>query len=285
MMAVRNDLLNDGRTVAVKAICRVLEVPRSTANYQPRIRTPRPVDEVLAQRIYAIIQRFPAYGIRRVFAWITRREGLKVNRKKVARIMYKKGWTIKQRKKGYRPRVDGWKSIAPAPNIRWATDLASVFCGRDGWCTFVPVVDCCTREILGWELSTSARSKTAERALENALIARFGYTYGAPKGLLLRSDNGLVFGSKNYRALVNDYGLVQEYITPYTPEQNGLCERLIGSFKEECVWVQPGGMFKSIDEARREIRKWVDEYNTIRPHQALNNLSPLEYLLKLQEAV
>ncbi|MBE7496735.1 MAG: hypothetical protein HS117_17475 [Verrucomicrobiaceae bacterium] len=59
-----------------------------------------------------------------------------------------------------------------SPNQRWATDIATVDCGRDGWCAFVPVVDCCSREVLGLDLAHTARAiKTAERALEEALAA------------------------------------------------------------------------------------------------------------------
>jgi putative transposase len=68
---------------------------------------------------------------------------------------------------------------------------------------------------------------TASRALEDALLARFGTLHGAPPGLRLRHDNGLVFGSRQYVSLVRGYGLSQEYITPHTLEQNGLCERLV----------------------------------------------------------
>lgn len=53
------------------------------------------------------------------------------------------------------------------------------------------------------------------------------------RSLTLRHDNGLVFGSRQYRALVKDYCLIQEYTAPYAPEQNGPCERFIRSFKEE----------------------------------------------------
>lgn len=81
----------------------------------------------------------------------------------------------------------------------------------------MPVLDCCTREALGWNLDRPARAQNAERALEEALINRFGWTHGAPPGLALRHDNGFVFDSRAYRALVKDYGLKQEYITPYTP--------------------------------------------------------------------
>ena len=72
--------------------------------------------------------------------------------------------------------------------------------------------------------------------------------------MMLRHDNGLVFGTKLYRATARDHGLTQEFITPYTPEENGLCERLIRTFKEECAWRQ---QFESLEEARNVIAKWV----------------------------
>ncbi|MBP7581037.1 MAG: transposase family protein, partial [Vogesella sp.] len=52
---------------------------------------------------------------------------------------------------------------------------------------------------------------------------------------LLRSDNGLVFTSRSYTALVKSYGLQQEFITPYTTEQNGIVERVIRTLKEQCA--------------------------------------------------
>jgi putative transposase len=42
---------------------------------------------------------------------------------------------------------------------------------------------------------------------------------------VIRSDNGLVFQSRRFRAACRDYRLRQEFITPYTPEQNGMIER------------------------------------------------------------
>lgn len=82
------------------------------------------------------------------------------------------------------------------------------------------VIDCCTQELLGGHLSRSGKSKTAESVLEHALISRFGCLGRVPETLLSRSDNGLVFTSLNYTARVKSYGLQQEFITPYTPEQN-----------------------------------------------------------------
>jgi putative transposase len=185
-----------------------------------------------------------------------------------------KGWTLPKRRTGRRPRAEASRSVAASPNERWATDLALVHCGRDGWCVFVPVIDCCTREILGHALERTGRAKAAERALEEALLHRFGTLRNAPAGMVLRHDNGLVFGSRQYRAVVKDYGLTQEYITPYTPKQNGLCERFIKTFKEELCWTR---RFQSIEHARLAVRAWIDHYNNRRPHQSLKYLSPTQY--------
>ncbi|GAA5481950.1 IS3 family transposase ISKpn40 [Haloferula sargassicola] len=198
-------------------------------------------------------------------------EGTLVNRKKVHRIMKLKGWTLHQRLAGSRPRVETNISITESPIQRWATDLGNIFCGEDGWCVFVPVIDCCTREVLGHALELTGKAKTAERALEEALLARFGTLRSAPQGMLLRHDNGLVFGSRRFRAVVRDYGLKQEYITPYTPKQNGLCERFIKTFKEEFCWCN---RFTSIAEARVALAKFIHHYNHTRPHQALSYQIP-----------
>ena len=101
-----------------------------------------------------------------------------------------------------------------------------------------------------------------------------------PKGEerpVLRSDNGLIFLSRRFRAACRQYGLSQEYITPYTPEQNGMIERFFRSLKEECVWQHN---FESFEDAEVAVRKWIGFYNAERPHQSLGYLSPREYRQK-----
>ena len=274
MKQVQTSLLASGQQVPVTKLCRWLGLPRSTAYYQPRQRRARPIDEAMAARIKRIHREEPACGVRATWSRLRFEHGLKINRKKVHRIMRLKGWTLPKRRAGRRPRVQGSSSIAERPNQRWATDLALIHCGKDGWCVFVPVIDCCTREVLGHALELTGRAKTAERALEEALLSRFGALRDAPSGMLLRHDNGLVFGSRRYRAVVRDYGLTQEYITPYTPQQNGLCERFIKTFKEEFAWVR---RYQSIQHARFALRAWINRYNNQRPHQALKYRTPSQY--------
>ena len=274
MGKVQQHLLASGKSIPVAKLSSWLGLPRSTAYYQPRQRKPRPIDEALAAKIKQIHEAEPACGVRGTWSRLRFRDGILVNRKKVHRLMKLKGWTLPKRIIGRRPRVQISRSVADHPDQRWATDRALIHCGKDGWCVFVPVIDCCTREVLGHAIERTGRAKTAERALEEALLQRFGTLRSAPPGMLLRHDNGLVFGSRQYRAVVKDYGLQQEYITPYTPQQNGLCERFIKTFKEEFCWCN---RFASIDHARLKLRAWIHHYNTRRPHQSLAYKTPSQY--------
>jgi len=121
------------------------------------------------------------------------------------------------------------------------------------------------------------RAREAERAIENACLNRFGTLRPKGETPVVRSDNGLVFQSRRFRAACCQYNLTQEFITPYTPEQNGIIERFFRSLKEECIWQHN---FISFGEAKRIIGEWIDWYNSGRPHQALGNMSPIEYLAK-----
>jgi putative transposase len=251
-MRVQSELGEDRPSLAL--VARVLGVPRSTVYYHPQRRKAPELDELLSARIKGIIERYPRYGYRRV-----------------QRIMQRKGWIVHRHPVGKRPRAQGLPSVAPSSNTLWATDMAHLFCGQEGWCHLALVIDCGDRELLGWRLSHSGKATIAEAALEDALIQRFGLLRKAPRPLALRSDNGLVFTSKRYRATARLYGLHQEFITPYTPEQNGVMERFIRSLKEECVWLH---RFENLENARKVIGNWIEHYNTERPHQELQYLPP-----------
>jgi len=155
----------------------------------------------------------------------------------VHRIFQIKGWQVRKRLVGLRPRIQALSSLAAAPDQRWATDLCRVWAGRDGWAHLALVIDCHTRELLGWHLSRRGNAKTAESALEQALIAHYGCLRACtPKPFLLRSDNGLIFTSRRYTALVKGYGLRQEFVTLHSPELNGLVERVIRTLKDTSAY-------------------------------------------------
>ena len=88
--------------------------------------------------------------------------------------------------------------------------------GADGWGHLTAVIDCHDREVTGYEFALRvARRKLS--ALEEACLARFGTLRPDGPTPVVRSDNGLIFQSRRFRAACRDYRLRQEFITPYTP--------------------------------------------------------------------
>ena len=259
-------MADDGYQVSISQLCRWFGVPRRTVYYRPRRSSPK-VNSALAERIKALIEEEPSFGYRTVAGL------LGMNKNTVQRIFQLKGWQVRKRAVGFRPRIEALPSVAKRPDERWSTDLCRVWGGRDGWLSLALVMDCHTRELLGWQLSRTGKATTAGAALEEALIARFGALGRVSTRFLLRSDNGLVFTSNHFRRLTKTYGLQQEFITPHCPQQNGMVERLIRSLKEQCIHRH---RFESQQHAMRIIGDWIQFYNNQRPHQALGMKTPAE---------
>ena len=97
-----------------------------------------------------------------------------------------------------------------------------------------------------------------------------------PKEIL--TDNGSEFTSNIMNAWAYDHRVEHIFIDPGKPMQNGYIESFNEKFRAECLdqhW------FRSLTEAREIIENWRQEYNRIRPHSSLDNLTPEEYALKL----
>lgn len=260
--------------VSERRSCQVLGVSRAGLHRPAASELRRSVaDPLWTERLRQLIQQYPTFGYRRLWVLLRFRDGLCVNRKAVYRVLKQNGWFVHQRVSTPRPRVQGWTSRADHSNERWAMDVTHIPCGQDGWAHLAAVIDCHDREVIGYEFALRSRAKEAERAVEAACLQRFG-TLRPVAAPVLRSDNGLIFQSRRFRQACRDYRLQQEFITPYTPEQNGIIERFFRSLKEECVWQHT---FQTFEDARRVIRDWLRWYNEERPHQALGYRSPVQY--------
>jgi len=263
MLSVQQGLKDEGVTVPMTKLCRWFGVARRTTYYKPTKR-PAKVNAELAEPIKEMIEAEPSFGYRTVAAL------LGMNKNTVQRIFQLKGWQVRKRPLGQRPRIEAKVSRAEGPDQRWATDLCRVWGGRDGWLSLALVIDCGTRQLLGWHLSRTGKASTDSAALEQALITRYGTLERVPVPFLLRSDNGLVFTSRVYTRLVRSYGLQQEFITPHCPQQNGMVERVIRTLKEQCVHRH---RFESEVHATRVIADWIAFYNQQRPHQGLKMMT------------
>jgi putative transposase len=149
--AIRQGLKAEGFEVTISQLCRWFEVPRRTFYYQPTKAA-----EGAAKRwpspIKAMIEQEPSFGYRTVAGL------LGMNKNTVQRIFQLKGWQVRKRAVGHRPRIEALPSVGrPAPDERWATDLCRVWGGRDGWLTLALVIDCYTGNC--WAGSSRAAAK------------------------------------------------------------------------------------------------------------------------------
>ncbi|WP_108447778.1 DDE-type integrase/transposase/recombinase [Halomonas sp. BN3-1] len=133
-------------------------------------------------------------------------------RKPIQRI---KGWQVRKRPQRFRHRAMSLPFVASRPDECWATDLVCVWCGKDRRASLAILIDCGTREILGWRLTGNGSNKTVEAALEEALIYLLGALGRVQPSWAFRSDNGLIFRSRQYTGPVKAYGMTQEFATPH----------------------------------------------------------------------
>ena len=105
---IQQGLLAEGVTVSIAKLCAWFGVPRRTVYYKPTKAAPK-VDPRFAEPIKAMIEQEPSFGYRTV-AWL-----LGFNKNTVQRIFQLKGWQVRKRAVGMRPRIEAVPSVATAP--------------------------------------------------------------------------------------------------------------------------------------------------------------------------
>jgi len=129
------------------------------------------------------------------------------------------------------------------------------------------LIDDCSREVLAIEIDTSLSSKRIIRTLDRVIEQR-----GKPS--ILRADNGPEFTSKDLELWAKDRSITIQYIQPGKPMQNGYIERHNRVYREA---VLDAYLFFDLYQVKQLTEEWMEEYNQRRPHEALNNLSPIEW--------
>jgi putative transposase len=282
----------------VVTVCRALQYPKSSYYAtQERLKNPKQGSSneavQLDEQIRKLIKDHPEFGYRRVWAHLRFRMNIEVGRNKVHRIIKKNGWQATSLKRPGKKQkqtplarkrltvVDPEeKIVVDSCNLRWATDLTKVYVAKVGWMNLIPVIDCGSAKILSYVFSDRGRALESVTALEDAIISRFGSFETIPEDLCIRTDSGSIFLADAYQKCLKITGINQEF-TPYRcPSANGVIERWMKTFKEECAWCH---VFETIEEAEAKIGKWIKYYNEQRMHSRLGYQSPNEYEETLQK--
>ena len=147
------------------------------------------------------------------------------------------------------------------------SDLTTLF--------LVTVVDCCTRELVGWTLDRRCRAGEWTAAVRMALESRglMDKARCRELGLVLRSDNGSQPCSKKFVEFLGVRGVKGQYTGYDAPDDNAYVERVIRTVKEEEIWPN---QWDTLSEAREAIEGYVKYYNEQRIHSALDYQTPRE---------
>jgi len=148
---------------AATVVAAALMISRSSLYYRKKPRGSR-ADRTYDEQIVGACGGKPAYGYRRVTWWLRRKEGLQVNGKRVLRVMRERSLLVRSRRLRARRKKEWGRVEANQPNQIWQSDMTKIWAGPVvGWAYLVSVIDCCTREIVGWNLSHRCRTGVRSR--------------------------------------------------------------------------------------------------------------------------
>ena len=158
------------------------------------------------------------------------------------------------------------------PNQRWSLDFVSDAFTDGRRFRILTVVDDFTKEIVLLVPDTSISGLRVTRELGQAFAER-----GQPKTIV--SDNGTEFTSMAILKWVQDNGVDWHYIQPGKPTQKAFIESFNGRLRDECL---NETLFSSLTDARDELEKWQEDYNNLRPHSSIGNITPAEFAQKIR---
>jgi len=266
-VARSRELVAAGRKPAV--VARVAGVSRQAIYRKPKPRRSpqrRPASGPVDEAIVEVARANPTDGTRMVAAVASRRLGRPVNRKRAQRVMREQRLLQRHRPLGRRRRPGFFR--VERPDQLWHLDMTAIWVAEHGWTYLNAMIDCCTREIVGWSLELRCRSQEATALVEQAAIAR-----GIEPGCLtLGTDNGSAFTSRAFRARLGERGLAHRRGGYRDPESQAFIESWFGKIKQRLVWRSE---FETLDQAREEIAGYIDAYHH-RPHSGLRYQTPAE---------
>ena len=257
--------------VSVRHQCELLELCRSRYYYEP---CPESEENLaLMRRLDELHLEHPVYGSRKL-AVLLRRVGLRINRKRVVRLLRLMGIEAIYAKPklsvpgpGHQiyPYLLADLEVTGADQV-WCADITYVPMAR-GFMYLVAVMDWWSRYVLAWRLSNTMESAFCVDAWEGAL------RIGRKAPLISNTDQGAQFTSPMYLDAVQSAGVEVSMDGRGRWLDNRFIERLWRSAKYEDIYLQDYGDGLA---AGRGLGRWFDRYNAERPHQALGYATPAE---------
>jgi putative transposase len=280
-----------GQPYGIRRVCQAWGVPRSSfyaaqapapesalLAAPPARRGPKPAitDEALLAAIKRDLETSPwtGEGHRKVWARLRVRDGIRVSRKRLLRLMRENALLSPHRARRRDEDSHERQIITTAPNVMWAIDATQVTTVQHGKVWIFGVAEHWNAEFLGWHVTKRGTRFEATQALAMAVRQQFGHlSAGAARGLALRHDHGSNFMAEHFQKQARFWGISPSYAFVGEPETNGVVERFFRTLKEQAIH---GRVFQTIDEVRDAVRDFAARYNAEWLIEKNGYLSPLD---------
>ncbi len=267
----RRGLIEPGHgQLSIVRQCALVSISRSSFYHRPTGETAETV--ALMRLIDAQFLETPWYGSRQMARHL-RRDGHAVGRKRGRRLMGRMGLApIYQRPRTTVPHPEHRiyryllrDLVVDRPNQVWCADITYIPMRR-GFLYLVAVMDWSTRKVLAWRVSNTMDVAFCVEALQEAL-ARFG------RPEIFNTDQGSQFTSAEFTDVLRGAQVRISMDGRGRWMDNVFIERLWRSLKYECVYLHA---FETGSELRAGLTRWIDYYNSRRPHSTLDGRTPDE---------
>ena len=246
--------------------CRVLNLNRAGFRYQAK----KADDDEIREQLQQLADRKPRWGFGKMRDWL-RNQGYSWNHKRVKRVYDEMKLNLRVKPKKRLPAREPTSLVQPeSANQCWSMDFMSDSLQTGRPFRTLNIIDDFNREVLWIEVDISLPTERVIRVLDTIASWR-----GYPQRL--RSDNGPEFISQRMAEWAEQQGVELAFIQPGKPAQNAYVERFNRTFREE---VLDAYLFSNLQEIRDLVEDWIEEYNGIRPHDALQGLSPYQYAVR-----
>lgn len=222
------------------------------------------------REIDQIHTQLPCIGQRKIL-YMLKEKGYPIGRKKVRKLMHEMGISAIYSKPNlskcsYKEGIVSYRlrnRVIFLPNQAWSIDITYIPY-HHGHMYLTAIIDWYSRRIMGWALSDTLESAEVIKAVREAVNK-----HGAPA--ILNSDQGSQFTSNEYKNLLKELHITQSMDGKSRWADNIMIERWFRSFKTEEIYINE---YRSPRQLRAAIREYVEKYNTLRPHAALDNRTP-----------
>jgi putative transposase len=254
--------------LSVTGQAKVLNISRGSVYYLPRPVPER--DLKLMRRIDELHMDYPFAGAR-MMGLLLRQEGFCIGRKHTATLMKKMGIEALYRRPRTSKPEPGHKiypyllkgMAVDGPNQVWAMDITYIPMAK-GFVYLAAVIDWFTRKVLAWKVSITMDAMFCVETLQEALEK-----HGAPA--VFNTDQGSQFTSVGFISALKERAIAISMDGKGAWRDNVFVERLWRSVKYEEVYLRA---YASVSEARASLERYFTFYNTRRPHQALDGMTP-----------